>query len=65
MLLILKEAKLTEEDLNIPDEDEYMVCPLDKTHRVYKSTYREHMASYFFIFVMSSGMFTNTRLIKS
>lgn len=46
MLLILKEAKLTEDDLNIPDEDEYMVCPLDKTHRVYKSTYREHMACY-------------------
>ena len=46
MLLILKEAKLTEEDLNITDEDEYMVCPLDKTHRVYKNTYREHMAYY-------------------
>lgn len=46
MLLILKEAKLTEEDLNIPNEDEYMVCPLDKTHRVYKNTYREHMEYY-------------------
>lgn len=53
---LLSEAKL-HEDLLIPsDQDEYVQCPLNPTHRVCKRFYEEHMVSIEVVFLSYSGM---------
>ena len=43
LTLVMKEAKLTENDLILKDEQDYVQCPIDSSHRVYKATYDDHM----------------------
>lgn len=41
--LLLKESKLTAEELIPKDEDDYVQCPFDATHLVFRETYDDHM----------------------
>ena len=43
LTLVMKESKLAEEDLVLKDEEDYVQCPFDSSHRVYKATYDDHM----------------------
>ena len=49
LTLVMKESKLAEEDLVLKDEEDYVQCPFDSSHRVYKATEDDHM-------VISVGM---------
>lgn len=43
--LLLRESKLTAEELIPKDEDGYVQCPFDPSHRVFRETYDDHMVS--------------------
>ena len=41
--LLIKESKIDIDALEKLEDDKYMVCPLDSSHRIPKESYANHM----------------------
>ena len=44
--LLLKESKISMENLEQIENDESIVCPFDSSHRIPKESYKDHMVDF-------------------